>query len=104
MLEIAFTILLVLLAWFWFNSMGAREIAIKQGTSLAERTNLQFLDESVACSRVSLARNHRGHVQLLRTYEFEVSASGGERLSCNLTLLGNQLQSWHIPPYLQAMH
>jgi hypothetical protein len=104
MLEIIFTLFLVSLVWFWFDSMGARETAIKQGTNLAERTNLQFLDETVSCSHVSLARNHRGHVQLKRTYEFEVSASGGERLSCNLTLLGSQLQSWHIPPYLQPLH
>jgi len=102
--EIGFIILMVVIAWFWLNSMGARETAIKQGTILAERTSLQFLDETVACSRISLARNQRGHVQLLRTYEFEVSASGGDRLSCHLILLGNQLQSWHIPPYLQTLH
>ena len=93
-----------LLAWFWFDSITAREAAVSKGRDLAERTNLQLLDDTVACSRLRLARNTRGHVQLLRTYEFEVSANGADRLSCELTLLGKQLNSWHIPPYLQPLH
>jgi hypothetical protein len=40
----------------------------------------------------------------LRTYEFDVSASGNDRLHCHLMLLGNQLGYWHIPPYLQAVN
>jgi hypothetical protein len=40
----------------------------------------------------------------LRTYEFDVSANGNDRLHCHLMLLGNQLGYWHIPPYLQAVN
>ncbi|OAM52739.1 hypothetical protein A7981_04625 [Methylovorus sp. MM2] len=91
-------------AWLWFDSITARETAIEKGSDLAARCNLQLLDETVACSRLRLGRNNRGHVRLLRTYDFEVSATGSERLTCQLVLLGKQLQSWHIPPYLQAVH
>jgi len=91
-------------AWFWIDSISTREAAIAKGHDLAERTQLQMLDETVACSRLWFARNSRGHLQLLRTYDFEVSANGADRLSCQLTLLGKHLQSWHIPPYLHAVH
>lgn len=103
-MEIFLLVVCILGAWFWFDSITAREAAIAKGQSLAERTQLQLLDETVACSRLWLGRNIRGHVQLLRTYDFEVSANGADRLSCQLTLLGRELQSWHIPPYLQAVH
>lgn len=74
------------------------------GRELANRCELQLLDETVACSRLRLGRNTRGRVQILRTYHFDVSASGSDRLTCHLVLLGKQLQTWHIPAYPQTVH
>ena len=103
-MEISLMIALASGVWFWFDSIAARETAIRLGRDLAERCGLQMLDETVACSRLRLGRNRRGRVQLMRIYDFEVSASGSDRLSCQLVLLGSELQSWHIPPYLQPLH
>ena len=100
MMELILLVILIALAWFWLDSLAKRERAILLGRELAARFNLQLLDETVACSKLWLARNRRGHVQLLRTYEFDVSANGADRLNCSLMLLGNQLGTWHIPPYL----
>ncbi|MFZ3088453.1 MAG: DUF3301 domain-containing protein [Methylotenera sp.] len=102
-MEMALILILLALAWFWIDSLDKRERAILLGSELASRLNLQLLDETVSCSRIWLGRNRRGHVQFLRTYEFDVSASGDDRLHCHLMLLGNQLGSWHIPPYLQPV-
>lgn len=104
MAEIILIIILCLAAWFWLDSMAKRERAILLGRELAERFNLQLLDESVACNRIWLARNRRGRAQFLRTYAFEVSADGADRMQCHLTILGDQLGTWHIPPYLQHHH
>lgn len=101
-MEFALLTLIIGLAWFWLDSMAKRERAILLGGELAARFNLQLLDETVACSKLSVARNRRGHAKWLRTYEFDVSASGADRLHCQLMLLGDQLGSWHIPPYLQT--
>ena len=104
MFETLLLILILLIAWFWFDSVTKREIAITVGRELASRCNLQLLDDTVACKKITLARNSNGQVQLVRLYEFEVSADGQSRLACNLQLLGRQLQAWDIPPYLQPVH
>lgn len=101
-MELILIFVLMALAWFWLDSLDKRERAVLLGAELAARFNLQLLDETVACNKLWLARNARGKVHFLRTYEFEVSASGAERLDCHLILLGNQLSTWHIPPYQQA--
>jgi hypothetical protein len=103
-MEISFCVALAAGAWFWFDSISARETAVRIGRDLAERCSLQLLDDTVACSKLRLGRNRRGRVQLLRVYDFEVSSSGSDRLPCQLVLLGSELQSWHIPPYLQPLH
>ena len=100
-MELALLLILITLTWFWLDSMAKRERAVLLGRELATRFNLQLLDETVACSKLWLARNSRGHVHFLRTYEFDVSANGADRLHCHLILLGSQLGTWHIPPYQQ---
>lgn len=102
-MEIYLLVIVVIAAWYWVDSISSREQAIATGRELAERFSLQLLDETVACNKVWLGRNSRGRVQLQRTYQFDVSANGSDRLSCELVLLGRHLQSWHIPPYLQPV-
>ena len=103
-MELLLLFIVIAAGWFWLDSIAVREAAINTGRDLADRCDLQLLDETVACTRLRLGRNSRGHVQLVRTYDFEVSANGSDRLECSLVLLGNQLQSWYIPPYLQPLH
>lgn len=104
MFETILLAVLIFAAWYWFDSIAKREIAINHGRELAARCHLQLLDETVACAQIRLGRDSRGHAQLQRLYEFEVSASGAERMQCHLQLLGKQLQTWHIPPYVQSIH
>ncbi len=104
MFEFLLLALLLAAGWFWLDSIAKREVAVALGRELAGRWQLQLLDETVACTQIRLGRDTRGHAQLQRLYAFEVSASGAERMQCSLVLLGKQLQSWHIPPYVQPIH
>lgn len=104
MFETLLLILLILAAWFWLDTIAKREIAIAFGRDLAQRCNLQLLDETVACNKLRIGRDSRGHAHLLRLYDFDVSSNGLDRMQCNLQLLGTQLQTWNIPPYLQPIH
>ncbi|HQR51297.1 MAG TPA: DUF3301 domain-containing protein [Methylophilaceae bacterium] len=95
------TLLLVMLAaaWFWLDSLHKREIAMAAGRQAAERYGLQFLDETVAISRLRVGRDHNGRLQLRRTYGFEVSDTGADRLPCSVTLLGQRIEALDMPPY-----
>lgn len=94
----------LLLAWFWLESLKVRDIAIKTGRQAAERYGLQLLDETVAMTRIWVARDSNGRLRFLRTYAFEVSDTGTDRLSCYLTLLGNRLEHVDIPPHRDTLH
>lgn len=104
MSELLLIVVLMLITWYWLDAIAKREIAIRIGRELAQRCNLQLLDETVSCDKIWLARDGRGHAQIARLYQFEASADGQTRLNCQLQLVGKQLQTWHIPPYLQPLH
>jgi hypothetical protein len=99
MMEIALLAAVLAATWFWLDSLQKREIAVAAGRQAAERYGLQFLDETVALSRLRAGRDHNGRLLLRRTYGFEVSDTGADRLPCSVTLLGQQIEALDMPPY-----
>ena len=99
-MEIGLLVMLAIIAWFWLDGIKAREIAVAAGQQAAEKYGLQFLDETVAMTQLRAGRNRSGHMKLKRTYGFEVSDTGVERLSCSVTLLGKRVEAIDIPPHL----
>lgn len=91
---------LVLLAWFWFDTMRARERAIGTGKAACERDRLQFLDETVECVRIRPARDSEGRLTLRRTYRFEFSDTGNNRRAGSVVMLGREVESLAMEPFL----
>ncbi len=98
-MEIALLIAAAGVAWYWLDSLHVRDLAVEAGKRAAEQYGLQFLDDTVASSRLWAARDENGHMRLQRTYRFEVSDTGAERLACSVTLLGNKVEKLDMPPY-----
>ena len=90
---------LAALIWFWFDSMRALEAARNAGKKICSEANLQFLDDTVESTAISLARNQSGRRVLRRTYRFEFSETGNTRLEGQLTLLGDRVESVTMEPY-----
>lgn len=93
--------ILLALAWFWLDGVSKREIAIRHGREVTQRFQLQLLDETVACTQIRFARDNSGHLRFKRTYSFDVASNNDHRMACQVTLVGEHLLSWHIPPYPQ---
>ncbi len=84
-------LLLILIGWFWLDSMRAREMAGGICTETCERLGMQFLDETVALQHLRTQRNAAGHLRLLRTYQFEFTATGAQRSKGTISLLGIEM-------------
>ena len=61
---------LALLAWFFFDSLRARERAVARSRQACDHANVQFLDETVALVRLGVRRSEQGLVWR-RVYHFE---------------------------------
>jgi hypothetical protein len=96
----AFALLLIIAAAFlWADSLKARERAIVAGRKACERYQLQFLDETVAFTRLRLARDEEGQVKIKRTYTFEFSDTGNNRRHGAIVMLGGDVADMHMEPY-----
>ncbi len=86
-------LLAALLIWFWQDSLGTRERANFAAQSACERAGLQFLDGTVAFSRLMIVRNEYGRLAIRRTYVFDYTAGTMERLQGFLVLLGHRVEA-----------
>ena len=87
-------------AWFWYDSLRARECAVALGRRACERDHLQFLDDTVECVRTRPGRDDRGRVLLRRIYRFEFSDTGNNRRLGEIVMLGTQVESLTMEPFL----
>ncbi|MBT3826961.1 MAG: DUF3301 domain-containing protein [Nitrosomonadales bacterium] len=96
-----FIILFLILSavWLWYDIISKRELAILEGKRLASNLNLQLLDDTVHCNKMSLVRSSSNWPSIKRIYFFNVSSNTDDRLHCQLTLVGNKLIHWYVPPY-----
>jgi hypothetical protein len=92
-------VLIIAAAFLWADSLKARERAVKAGRSACERYQLQFLDETVAFTRMRLARDEEGQVKIKRTYTFEFSDTGNNRRHGAIEMLGAEVAEMHLEPY-----
>jgi hypothetical protein len=85
-------------AWFWLDSLRAREAANAACRSACEQRGLQFLDDTVALRRLGIGRDALGHARLKRQYQFEFTADGRTRYRGRIVLLGARVLELHLPP------
>lgn len=93
MLELVLIALFGALVWFWMDSMAAREVAEATGKHACKREGLQFLDDTVAFAGLGFGRDDMTRLKLRRTYRFEFSDTGDNRLTGLVVLLGREVQT-----------
>jgi hypothetical protein len=86
-------------AFFWADSLRARERAVRAGRSACERYELQLLDDTVSFARLKLARDDEGQLKIARTYTFEFSDTGNNRRHGAIVMLGGDLLDLQLEPY-----
>ncbi len=97
MLELTALALFVLAGWFWMDTLQARDAALDAARRACESENVQLLDWTVAVKQLRLGRDDEGRRRLRRTYEFEFSDTGNNRIKGSLTLVGRQLLALSLP-------
>ena len=89
--DISALLLVVALAWLWLDSLTTRETAIAATKAACQSENLLLLDDTVAITRIGVARNDDGELRLQRIYGFEYSDTGNNRRTGSLAMLGSRV-------------
>lgn len=99
MLEWLVIFSLLALAVFWLEGLRVRELATETAKQFCASQGLQFLDGAVAFTSIKFERDKLGRLAFARTYRFEFSDSGANRLAGSVTMLGRQLGLMHVEAF-----
>lgn len=97
MLELTTVFIFLAAGWFWMDSLHARDAALDAARRACEAESVQLLDWTVAMKQIRLGRDDEGRRRFRRTYEFEFSDTGNNRIKGSLTLIGRQLLALSLP-------
>jgi hypothetical protein len=86
-------IVLALLVWFWADSLRAREHALRACAMSCKEIKAQLLDQSVSLRRLGIVRNEFGRAVWLRTYRFEYTFDGAQRLNGSVIMRGRYVDT-----------
>lgn len=84
---------LIYMAWFWFDSVRAKEAATAAAAIACKDIQAQLLDQTVALQKLRLTRNTQGRIQLQRNYNFELSMDREGRSFGRVLLLSQKVTS-----------
>lgn len=80
MTSIIILLFLATLAWFWMNSIRAKEIAMQASANACRQIQAQFLDQTASLKKIRIIRNKNGRLGFQRTYGFDFSRDREHRL------------------------
>jgi hypothetical protein len=99
-LEVIGILLLGGIAWLWYDSLRAREAAIRAAREICAAEGLMLLDDTVSISALKPVRREDGRLALQRAYDFEFSDTGNNRLKGSMVLHGHRLVLLNVGPRL----
>lgn len=97
-LEIIGILFLAAVAALWLDSIKVREWAVHAARVACTAEGFQLLDDTVSIAALKPARDADGRLGLLRTYEFEYSDTGDNRLKGSVVLIGRRVLILNIGP------
>ena len=84
------------LAWLWYDSLKAREAAVRAAREVCAAEGLMLLDDTVAIAGLKPARDKNGHLTLQRAYDFEYSDTGNNRLKGSVVMQGHRVVLFNV--------
>lgn len=99
LLEITGWLALAAGAAYWFGAMRSKELARAAGLHACRAAEVQFLDDTVALTRVRLRRDDHGRIRFFREYRFEFTSDGNTRYHGELAMLGTRVVRVELEPY-----
>ena len=91
--------ILLLISWYWWDTMQSKEAAKAAGKQACQNAQVQFLDDTVALKKLWLRRSENGRLQFCRMFIFEFASDGTYRYQGRIILTGKRVREVEMDAY-----
>lgn len=96
MASILIILFLAFLAWFWLNSIRAKEIAMQASAYACKEIEAQFLDQTASLSKIRLIRTQQGRIGIERVFSFDFSRDRETRSKGFVEIAGHKVRKVYL--------
>jgi hypothetical protein len=96
MVSILVLLLLALLAWFWFDSVRAKEKAMMASAHACQQIQAQLLDHTASLKKIKFSRDKYGRTVFERTYNFDFSNDRQQRHQGRVIIRGLRVEDIYL--------
>lgn len=97
--ELFMIMLFTVMFLYWQSAQKVKEIALAATIRHCYDMELQMLDGYIALQSMSLKKDRRGQLHIVRAYLFEFSSTGAERYNGKILMFGRRIESMQLDPY-----
>ena len=97
--EITGILLFTIAFLYWQSAQKIKEIAWRATKRRCDELEVQMLDGYIALIKLRLGKSDLGKWQLIRHFQFEFSATGGDRYRGMIIMHARQIDSIQLDPY-----
>ncbi len=87
---------LIFLAWFWLNSIRAKEVAMQASAISCQQIAAQFLDQTASLTKIRLTRTAQGRMGIQRVFSFDFSRDRETRSKGYVEIIGHQVKKVYL--------
>ena len=98
-MELLTILVLLAIIFYWLDAMRSKELAREAGLIACNKADVDFLDDTVALSKIRLHRNYHGRLVFYREYNFEFTSDSEHRSKGKVVMLGNTVKQTSMQPY-----
>lgn len=84
---------------FWWKTQGIRQFAYQAASRRCDELGLQLLDQSIMLRGIAFRRTSSGSLSIVRRFVFEFSATGDQRYSGVVLMLGASVFRVELEPH-----
>ncbi len=83
----------------WWRAQKVKEIALQAAKSYCKGMDIQLLDQSIYLRGIWLKRADSGQLKIWRSYLFDFTATGDDRASGRVIMLGYTVTAITLEPH-----
>ncbi|BFM22248.1 DUF3301 domain-containing protein [Gilvimarinus japonicus] len=90
---------IVAVVYYWWRALQSKAVALGWALRHCKEMDVQMLDQSVYLRRLWFKRNSRGAMALWRAFYFEFTATGEDRYTGRVIMLGRRVETVQLDPH-----
>lgn len=85
--------------WYWWRAKAIKDSVLGAAKNYCKKMDVMLLDDAVYLRGLWFKRDHNGRIRVWRRFLFDFTATGEERYTGRVIMLGQRIEHMELEPH-----